>query len=334
MRRTKKMWLYAAFAVLGILAVLFFSLGLHRRPRYIRNFEEQEYGREHPFVEPVSVVDGLAVYSIGSGEPVLLFPYPHGHTTEPMIQGPIAQLLAGMGRTVVSFDVPGAYRSTREPVGDVDEMIRGADEALDLLGIQRPVDVVGHSMSGLAALAYAIERPERTQRLVLVTSVSGFPAAVRCGFPGSAFRVYELDWWRIVIWGMQLNAGKGDLALHKRLQNLMERVSYHDQTFFTGVEIDADDHGKGVPIRTIWSRNVYTALSYADRLGEVRAPTLVLAGRHDPEASLPCSEELSQGIPDATLVIFEQSGHFPFIEEAPLFVDTVEAFLNDEDEVP
>jgi proline iminopeptidase len=331
MHRAKKMLIYTALAVLGILALLFFGLGLHRRPQYIQNFEEEEYGREHPFMEPVSVVDGLAVYTVGTGEPVLLFPYPHGHTTEPMAQGPIASILTGMGRTVVSFDVPGAYRSTREPVGDMDEMIRSADETLDRLGIQDPVDVVGHSMGGLAALAYAIERPERTRRLVLVTSLSGFPAAARWGFPGSAFRLHEPDYWRIILWGIRLNAGRGDFALHKRLQNHMERASYYDKSFFTPVEIDADDHEKGVPIRTIWSKNMYTGLTYADRLEEVRAPTLIVAGRYDPEAPLPCSEELLQGISDASLVAFEESGHFPFIEEASLFARTVDAFLNEED---
>jgi pimeloyl-ACP methyl ester carboxylesterase len=319
-------------AVVGLLLALFFGLGLHRRPQYIQNFEGDEYGREDRFVEPVSVVDGLAVYTVGGGEPVLLFPYPHGHTTEPMAQSPVAESLAGMGRTVVTFDVPGAYRSTRDPVGDADEMIRSADETLDRLGIQETVDVVGHSMGGLAALAYAIERPERTGRLVLVTSLSGFPAATRCGFPGSAFRIYELDYWRIILWGIRLNAGRGDLALHKKLQNLMERASYHDKAFFTPVEVDADDFQKGVPIRTIWSKNMYTRLSYADRLGEVRASTLILAGRYDPEASLECSEELMEGIPHARLVVFEQSGHFPFVEEAALFAQTVDTFLNEEDE--
>ena len=330
MRRVKKMLIYTLLAVLGILIVLFFGLGLYRRPKYIQNFEEKEYGREHAFVEPVSVVDGLAVYTAGRGAPVLLFPYPHSHTTEPMAQGPIAKALAGMGRTAVTFDVPGAYRSTRDPVGDMDEMIRSADETLDRLGLGDPVDVVGHSMGGLAALAYAIERPERTRRLVLVTSLSGFPAAARWGFPGSAFQIYEPDYWRLILWGVRLNAGRGDLALHKRLQNLMKRASYHDKTFFTAVEIDADDHKEGVPIRTIWSKNMYSRLSYADRLAEVQAPTLILAGRHDPEAPLPCSEELLQGISDARLVIFEQSGHFPFTEEPSLFAETLGAFLNKE----
>jgi proline iminopeptidase len=271
--RMKKMWIFVILAVFGVFVVLFFGLGLHRKPRYIHNFEEAEYGKVNPFVEPVSVVDDLAVYTIGSGEPVLLFPYPHGHTTEPMAQGPIAEILVEMGRTVVTFDVPGAYRSTRTPVGDMDEMIRSADETLDKLGIQDPVDVVGHSMGGLAALAYAIERPERTRRLVLVASLSGFPAAARWGFPGSAFHLHEPDYWRIILWGIRLNAGRGNLALHKRLQNLMARASYHDEDFFQPVEIDAGDHQQGVPIRTIWTKNMYTRLSYADRLGEVQAPT-------------------------------------------------------------
>jgi proline iminopeptidase len=314
--------------VVGLFASVFFALGLHRRPRFIANFEEQEYGRETPFIEPISVVDGLAVYSVGSGPPVLLFPYPHGHTVAPMAQELIGEILTGMGRTVISFDVPGAYRSTREPVGDMAEMIRSADEALERLGIDGPVDVVGHSMGGLAALAYAVERPERTRRLVLVTSLSGFPAAARWGFPGSAFRICEPDYWRVIVWGMRLNGGRGDLALHKRLQNLMGRASYHDEALFTPAPIDADDQQQGVPIRTIWSRNMYRRLSYADRLGEVRAPTLVLAGRHDPEAPLPCSEELLEGIPKARLVVFEESGHSPFIEEEAQFAQVVNGFLN------
>jgi proline iminopeptidase len=245
-----------------------------------------------------------------------------------MAQGPLADMLVRMGRTVISFDVPGAYRSTRKPIGDMDEVIRSADEALNRMGIQGPVDVVGHSMGGFAALAYAIERPERTRRLVLANSVSGFPAAARCGFPGSAFSILDSDYWRIILWGIRVNGGRADLALHKRLQNLMEGASYFDKSFFTAVEVEADDRDQGVPIRMIWSKNMYAGLSYADRLQEVAAPTLVFAGRHDPEAALPCSEELMAGIADARLIIFEKSGHAPFIEEVSLFEDTVGAFLN------
>jgi len=322
------MWIYPTAIVPAVLLLFFFSLGLHRKPRWIRNFEADEYGRVHPFVEPEAVIDGLAVYRTGAGEPVLLFPYPHGHTVEPMAQTPLADILVDMGRSVVSFDVPGAYRSTRETAGDMAEMIRGADETLDRLGIAGPVDVAGHSMGGFAALAYAIERPVRVRRLVLVTSVSGFPAAARWGLPRSAFRIYQLDFWRVVVWGMRLNGGRGNLALHKKLQNLMGRAAYYEESFYLPAVIDADDVYKGVPIRTIWTKNMYARLSYADRLGEVRAPSLIIAGRHDTEAPLQCSQELVRGIPGARLVVFEHSGHAPFVEERALFSEKLEAFLN------
>jgi proline iminopeptidase len=78
----------------------------------------------------------------------------------------------------------------------------------------------------------------------------------------------------------------------------------------------------------IWSTNMYRRLAYADRLGSVSAPTLVLVGRHDPEAPLPASGQLFRGIPDARLVILEDSGHYPFVEEASHFADAVDAFLN------
>jgi hypothetical protein len=96
--RGKRMWIYPTAVVLVVLMLLFFSLGLHRKPNWIRNFEEDEYGGERPFVEPAAVVDGLAVYRVGAEEPALLCPYTHGHTTEPMAQSSLADILVRMGR--------------------------------------------------------------------------------------------------------------------------------------------------------------------------------------------------------------------------------------------
>ena len=319
-----------ALSILVLILALATSLGLHRKPRYIRNFELEEYAGSQQNIEPHSVVGGLAVYTIGSGEPVLLFPYPHSHTKVPMVEETLAEMLVELDRTVVTFDVPGAFRSVRDPVGDMDEMIRSADETLDRLGIQSPVVVAGHSMGGFVALAYAVEQPGRVKRLLLVSSLSGFPAAARWGFPGSAFHFTHTDYWRIIFWGMRLNAGRGDLAMHKKLQNLMEYASYYNKKYFVPEEIAQDDYEQGVPIRTIWSKNMYTRLSYADRLNEVRSSTLILAGRYDPEAPLQCSEELLQGIPYAGLEVFEHSGHYPFMEESMLFKEIVDDFLNNE----
>ncbi len=327
MKKKKQMVIWSVTGVLLLITLIFFGLGFHRPSVYIQNFEVEEYENEIPDIKPQSVVNGLAVYTVGEGEPVLLFPYPHGHTTEPMSQSDIADILVELGRKVITFDPPGAYYSTRSPDGSMEEMIKAADETLERLRIEGPIDIVGHSMGGFAALAYAIERPERTQRLILITSISGFPAAARCGFPGSAFHVFEADYWRVIFWGVRINAGRGSLALHKKLQNLMGEASFYNKAFFSPLEIDHDDENKGIPIRMIWSKNMYTGLSYADRLKEVYAPTLIIAGRHDPQASLACSDELAAGIQRADLVVFENSGHAPFIEERKLFIEVVGDFL-------
>ncbi len=262
---------------------------------------------------------------------MLLFPYPHAHTTEPMAQGPIADALVEMGRTVITFDVPGAYSSTRQPTGNMEEMLISAQEALDRLDINQPIDVIGHSMSGLAALGFAVEHPERTNRLILIGSMSGFPAVLKHGLPKSAWKPSTLEYWKFIFLGLKVKSGFGNLADHKNLQNIMSRESFHDKSRFTPVDIYPDDRAQGTPIReVVWGGNLFHQLDYADQLGTVQANTLILVGRYDAEAPLPCSQELRDGIPAANMVIFEASGHYPFLEEPGQFNETIKNFLDPE----
>ncbi len=116
----------------------------------------------------VHVSDGLAVYRTGSGEPVLVLPYPHASTVRPMGEDALTATVVGLGRSVVTFDPPGAYRSNRAMRCDIGEMVDCALESLAVSGLRAPVDVVGHSMGALCALALAIERPGAVRRLVII----------------------------------------------------------------------------------------------------------------------------------------------------------------------
>jgi pimeloyl-ACP methyl ester carboxylesterase len=53
---------------------------------------------------------------------------------------------------------------------------------------------------------------------------------------------------------------------------------------------------------------------------------LVLHGRKDP-ISLEAAEAWARGYPDARLLLFEDSGHLPHVEEPELFFPAVETFL-------
>jgi pimeloyl-ACP methyl ester carboxylesterase len=63
-----------------------------------------------------------------------------------------------------------------------------------------------------------------------------------------------------------------------------------------------------------------------DRLKDIRARSLVIAGAHD---TLPPAKarELAEGIAGAELVVFEKSGHFAPVEEAEAFRAAVFGFL-------
>jgi len=71
----------------------------------------------------------------------------------------------------------------------------------------------------------------------------------------------------------------------------------------------------------------YGGIDVEDRLGEVRHPVLVLAGRHDRTCVPEAGEAIAAGIPNAELVVFEQSGHMTFAEENDAYLAAVRRFL-------
>ena len=67
----------------------------------------------------------------------------------------------------------------------------------------------------------------------------------------------------------------------------------------------------------------------ADRLGEVRAPTLVIAGALDDRAR-PRAESVAAGIPGARLAIVDGSGHTPHDERPARFRRLALDFLQED----
>ena len=270
---------------------------------------------------------GLAIYSAGEGQTVLLMPYPHGFSISPIAEGTLAQTLVQSGHRVVTFDPPGAFRSTRSAQVTMSEMLDCTQETLCSIGVRGSFSIVGHSMGGLCAIAYVLAHPSCVQKLVLIGTVSGGPAITRGqGMPWGMRRT-DLDFWRFVIWGLQLSSARGSLALHKKFLRLLWKHSYADKTLIPVVEIAPEDHRLPAPPRDKWPM-VARRLDYSQQMKEIQVPTLVCVGRLDPQAPVRCSEELADSIPEAHLIIFERSGHYPFIEEErQRFAEILSSFL-------
>jgi len=297
----------------------------HRRPgAAVTGPTQQGVSRANP-PEPYAIHDGLAVYRIGGGPPVLLMPGPHRFqipgdgSAMPLIEG-----LTGLGRQVISFDPPGSGRSNRPMRLSMSEMHDCADEALAVCGISGPIDAVGHSMGGLAVLAYTIERPERVRRLVLIGTGTGGRAYMTA--PGALWNRSHPQFWRLAALGI-LQMVWRRRAPEKIMNDFIHRRSFVDQRWAGSTSVALGDWLRPRGGHTEWHR-IASRLDYGPRLCEINAPTLILCGRHDPQYAPACSEELAAGIRGSRLAWFEHSGHFPFIEESEAFWPVVGDILS------
>ncbi len=76
------------------------------------------------------------------------------------------------------------------------------------------------------------------------------------------------------------------------------------------------------------------AWSSVDRLAAVAIPVLVIAGRHDAFTAWPQAERIATRLPDADVIVFENSAHFPWLDEPDLFFDAITDWLTRRELIP
>lgn len=93
----------------------------------------------------------------------------HGLTTPSYVFTPLAEALAMKGFRVLTYDLYGRGLSDRPPgVQDKDFFLRQLRELIEDQGITSHVTLVGYSMGGAIATAYAAAYPAAVDRLVLL----------------------------------------------------------------------------------------------------------------------------------------------------------------------
>lgn len=124
------------------------------------------------------LVDDAVVRVMEAGDPdadPLLFL--HGWGLSPRCYADGICRLTAAGVRVIAPCLPGFGGSDGPPLTGIDlpAYARRTGRLLDVLGVEHPVFVVGHSFGGGVALQLATERPERVRSLTLVNSVGGAP---------------------------------------------------------------------------------------------------------------------------------------------------------------
>lgn len=64
-----------------------------------------------------------------------------------------------------------------------------------------------------------------------------------------------------------------------------------------------------------------------ERLNQIMSPTLIITGRYDYNVGIELNKEMAENIKKSTFVVFENSGHFPDIEESQKYADLIRRFI-------
>jgi proline iminopeptidase len=268
----------------------------------------------------VKTDDGTELFhvEVGSGLPCLVM---HGglgvdHTQFREALDPLGDVLL-----LVYYDHRGNGRSGRPPLATLTlaRFAADADALRAHLGFER-VAVLGHSYGGCLALQYALRYPRRVSHLILVGTTAAWDhtdeviAELRRRSPSARVLSAFLD-------------PPTDVAAFAESQHLVTAaLGFHDSDPL---------HVERLFGETVWSpaacarsRELMADCDVAARLDEIEVPALVLVGRHDVFCPPSQAERLRLGIPDSEMVVFERSGHYPFVEEPETFRGAVRSWLS------
>jgi len=196
-----------------------------------------------------------------------------------------------------------------------------ADRLADALAAQiaEPAIVVGWSMGGMAALAWAARHPDQVRALVLVGTNPVFvnrPDWQRGLAPellASFAAALDTDYRATVLRFLSLQARGGDAAraviAHLR-STVFERGEPRAEVLAAGLEL-------------LRSADLRAAA------GAVRCPTLIIQGGHDSLCPAAAGDWLAAEIPGARLARHPHAAHAPFLSHPDWFTTQMKAFLDE-----
>ena len=176
-------------------------------------------------------------------------------------------------------------------------MLDCATETLGTLRLPARVAVIGHSMSALCAFYFALAHPERVAKLVLVGTPPGSGLAI------VRYRAMPFHWppwnpnlWRMAGWGILLAPGHGSLETHKKMDLLSDRANFVNQALVSPIVIEPGDRHRPAPPGDRWWHAI-SKTRVVSRASELRCPTLLIVGRHDPQTPVKISKADTQAGP-------------------------------------
>jgi pimeloyl-ACP methyl ester carboxylesterase len=257
----------------------------------------------------------------GEGPPLLLI---HGIGDSSASWRDVIPALAE-NHLVIAPDLLG-HGASDKPRADysVTAYANGMRDLLSVLGLDR-VTLVGHSLGGGVAMQFAYQYPDRTERLVLV-STGGAGRRV-----SSLLRAVSLPGVDMALSALKSRQARGVLGLAASVASwLDDGLGLDAADMMRVVNALPDATARTAFVRTLrsgvdWRGQVVTMLDRAYLLRNI--PALIVWGKQDSVLPVQHAHQAKAALPHSRLELFENSAHFPHRAEPERFVQLVTEFV-------
>lgn len=224
--------------------------------------------------------------------------------------------LASRDYLPVLVDLPGHGGNA----GDTDPACFTLEATLDLLDRAQgpdPAPLVGYSMGGRVALAYALSRPRRVTRLVLESASPGLASAEERAARRASDEALAL---RLESRGIEAFVDEWEaLPLFESQRALPDEVRSAQRAR----RLRNDPGSLAASLRGVGTG---TLPSYWDVLSELSVPTLLLTGALDRKFTT-IAGRMAERIPDARHIVVAGAGHAVHLERSAVWLSSVRSFL-------
>lgn len=217
---------------------------------------------------------------------------------------------------IISYDLRRGLKKSTDYT--IELLVEDLHQFLKALGLDSAV-ICGHSFSGLIAMQFALQYPEKAKALILVSSFPTSPT----GISQERFSA----WISSTRHPFHRSLGKAfKVQIARLIGRKSQALEMEDQ--IAAVKAVAGQAAQ-LPPTTISQRMQIVARSdFRAALPEIISPALIVAGSEDREIFLSNAQQLYESIPDATLEVIEGAGHFCFLTKHDEFNLAVDDFLS------
>lgn len=206
-------------------------------------------------------------------------------------------------------DMIGCGLSDKPPVDlEIKVYVRHLIDMMDTLRIEK-ASISGESLGGWVAAQFALDHPDRIDRLVLNTAGGSWsnPEVMNRVKTLSMAAVEDPDWDRI--------RTRLEFLVHDKSDICDDMVATRRAIYAQPGMVDAMRRALVLQEMKIRQRNLLSEEDW----GRIAAPTLVLWTSHDPTAPVAQGRRVSELIRGARFVVMDDCGHWPQYEDSEQF---------------